>query len=110
MRYANTKLFQLIIKNTNKTYCMLLNENLSLCVVRKTSCFIRNGNAFPLWLECGSQVYFPAPPQSGNPVVLLQMAVRLTVEVLIIILVRVDTPNANKNRFASVPSGSENPA
>jgi hypothetical protein len=39
----------------------------------------------------------------------MQIAVRLTVEVVKIKLVRVETPNANKKRLASAPFGSENP-
>lgn len=40
---------------------------------------------------------------------LKQIAVRLTVEVEKTMLVRVATPNANKKRLASVPSGTEKP-
>jgi hypothetical protein len=39
----------------------------------------------------------------------MQIAVRLTVDVEKMKLVRVDTPNANKKRFASEPFGRENP-
>jgi hypothetical protein len=53
--------------------------------------------------------YFPTAPQSGKPVVLLQMAVRLTVDVVTITLVRVETPNDTKKRLAPTPSGSEKP-
>ncbi len=55
------------------------------------------------------QIYFLAPPQIGNPLVLMQIAVRLKVDVVKMKLVRVDTPNASKKRFASAPFGRENP-
>ena len=48
-------------------------------------------------------------PQSEKPEVLLQMAVKVLVEVVMTRLVTVDVPKASKNRLASVPSGTENP-
>lgn len=39
----------------------------------------------------------------------MQMAVKLRVEVVKTKLVRVETPNANRNLLASAPSGSEKP-
>jgi hypothetical protein len=52
--------------------------------------------------------YFPTTPHSGKLVVLLQIAVRLTVEYFTTRLVTVKVPNDNKKRLG-LPSGAENP-
>jgi hypothetical protein len=51
-------------------------------------------------------VYFFTPPQSGKPEVLLQIAVRLTVEIEIENVVIVLVPNETRKRFAGLASGN----
>ncbi len=54
-------------------------------------------------------VHFPAPPQTGKPLVLLQKAVRLTVDVVITMLVIVEVPKDSKKRFGPFTLGTEKP-
>jgi hypothetical protein len=51
-------------------------------------------------------VYFLTPPQSGKPEVLLQIAVRLTVEIEIENDVIVLVPNETRKRLAGLASGN----
>jgi hypothetical protein len=53
-----------------------------------------------------SLFYFFTPPQSGKPEVLLQIAVRLTVEIEIENDVMVFVPNETRNRLAGLSSGN----
>jgi hypothetical protein len=50
--------------------------------------------------------YFPAPPQIGKAVVLLQIAVRLMVEKAIETDVMVLVPKETRKRLAGLPAGS----
>jgi hypothetical protein len=60
-------------------------------------------------LEIFFFVYFFTPPQSGKPEVLLQIAVRLTVEIEIENDVMVFVPNETRKRLVGLPSGNLNP-
>lgn len=66
------------------------------------------GKIFVLIGFIGSVVYLPVP-HSEKPEVLLQMAVKVLVEVVTTTLVMVDVPNASKNRLLLLLSGRAKP-
>ena len=61
-------------------------------------------------VEFSLPFYLPAPPQTGNPLVLAQKAVRLMVVEVTTILVMVDVPIANRKRLGPLSFGTEKPA
>lgn len=56
-----------------------------------------------------SRVYFPVIAHTANPVVLLQIAVKLDVDVLITKLVDTFVPSATKKRLLPISEGTETP-
>ena len=54
-------------------------------------------------------IYLPVDPQSWNPVVDLQVAVKLAVIVVVLVMVVVEVPKARRKRPEAASLGAENP-
>lgn len=80
----------------------------------KQNCSIRHSRIFGKMCKVSARrkrppgFYFPTPPHNGKPVVLMQIAVKLTVEYETTRLVTVDVPKDSKNRLG-LPSGRVKP-